>query len=117
MKHLFVSYELAKLAKEKGFNEPCIAHYLNRLLQYKYCVENSNTSLPKDGHNEFIAVPLYQQLVDWFREKYGIQVYERTIPAGTSDRSAKYLVKRIGQLTETEPLSLTAALTKAFELI
>ena len=29
MKHLFVSYEIALILQEKGFDEPCLAIFLN----------------------------------------------------------------------------------------
>ena len=84
MKHLFVSYELALKLKEKGFDEPCFAHYQNSkgfipqrailasssMLYYQQ--ENINPS--NQYGDQFCTAPLYQQVVDWFREKHDIVV-------------------------------------------
>ena len=72
MKHLFVPYELAVKLKEKGFNEPCFAVYNN--------LRNGHIDLlsKRYGKNEMIslvAAPLYQQVVDWLREKYSLCVW------------------------------------------
>src|ERR1700685_3650872 len=104
MKHLFVPYELAKLAKEKGFDELCIAYWNGEepyVLGREYsqpvkdCFKYRNTYLSlKDNDivipNEeewidtpdtirkkrgvIVSAPLYQQLVDWFREKHELHI-------------------------------------------
>jgi hypothetical protein len=71
MKHLFVPYELALLAKEKGFNESCFMFYYN-----------DGDGLTDDGifktgtDSNPCNAPLYQQLVDWFRVKHNIQIQQ-----------------------------------------
>jgi hypothetical protein len=78
MKSLFVPYKIAKLAKEKGFDEPCLAYY-GDLSQALFGVQpndkisfRKNSTLEESHNNKNItsAAPLYQQLVDWFREKH-----------------------------------------------
>lgn len=68
MKKLFVPYEIAVLAKEKGFNEPCFTHYTNeftkKLLHPLERFKNYN-QYPK-----LVSAPLYQQLIDWFDDQY-----------------------------------------------
>lgn len=77
MKHLFVSYEIAKLLKEKGFDENCL---------YYYYVDNELSSMNEDGkplwmnHNNSIfstcySAPLKQQVIDWFRDKHKTQLF------------------------------------------
>ncbi len=73
MKHLFVPYEIALLAKEKGFNEECLAkydNYPNHGIDFIWEEKYPETYITKDvlQTSELLA-PLYQQLVDWFREK------------------------------------------------
>lgn len=76
MKHLFVSYEIAKTLKEKGFNEECIAYYLGSL-EFRgtehdlVLVENEINKL-ENNWKTTISAPLYQQVIGWFREKHGI---------------------------------------------
>lgn len=76
----FVPSNLALLAKDKGFNEPCLALFYGD--DHKFTFNNGfddgadmddyaiNSELVKG----YIAAPLYQQLVDWFREKHDIIV-------------------------------------------
>lgn len=61
MNHLFATYELSLLAKEKGFDEPCLRYY-----DYSKILIESGVYKCK--------APLYQQLCDWFREKYDIVI-------------------------------------------
>ncbi len=99
MKHLFISYELALIAKQKGFNEPCIGYW-----------ESNQHPNPKEGvsweklsmwgnyfvleefedcrliltdnewyYKSMIKAPLYQQIVDWLREKHKIFIWSNPI--------------------------------------
>lgn len=81
MKHLFVPYNLALQLKEKGFNENCFTWYLNKKL------EEDSTKFFFFTHSyrshkgeifgvaqEFVSAPLYQQAIDWFREKHEILI-------------------------------------------
>jgi hypothetical protein len=75
----FVTYEIDVILKELGFNEPCLAfwngninskfiHMVNQKPDdehIKYII-NSNTNL--------IVAPLWQQVIDWFREKHKISI-------------------------------------------
>jgi len=98
MKHLFVPYQLAKLAKEKGFcvytsknnhpiappeNEHCLGWYEIRSEEAdKYDIPNwkerdgkfhySGTPINNANLGSGVVAPLYQQLADWFREKHGL---------------------------------------------
>lgn len=64
MKHLFIPYELAVIAKEKGFNDECLSGY-DKDKQPLICNPSEFGILP---------APLYQQIVDWFREKHNIYI-------------------------------------------
>jgi hypothetical protein len=77
MKEQFVTYEIAKLLKELGFNEPC--------MKYIY---TGNTAVNIDTYHEClprlayyfnkedmcISIPLWQQVIDWLREKYDYHI-------------------------------------------
>lgn len=85
MKHLFLSCALSLKAKEKGFDQPCLAYYTNRygggtehptpIHQHEGSgiIGDDNTSFKNCKY--FIATaPLYQQIIDWFREKHDIYI-------------------------------------------
>ena len=79
MKKLFVSYGIAKLLKEKGFNEECFGWYwLNQseIIQYSRCSAKHCVDVP---------APLYQQAFDWFREKHMLG-FECQTPDGKSGK-------------------------------
>lgn len=57
----FVSYKLALELKELGFNEPCLGWYASDGCLIKEYVTNKL--------NEFTLAPLYQQVVEWLRQK------------------------------------------------
>lgn len=88
MKHLFVNTELALMLKDKGFNEPC--------LQFFTLIDNEFYLSDNGGKNgigmditapfynfdgfplydtKILTAPLYQQVIDWLREKYNIDIY------------------------------------------
>ncbi len=113
MKHLFIPYELAVIAKQKGFNEECLAYYSkldypiddsgdkfneckilfikceNSFDEIKVIdIENEDAMFHwtegtyiRGDHSrcalvgEDISAPLYQQIVDWFREKHQMFVF------------------------------------------
>jgi len=91
MKHLFIPYNLAALAKDKGFDEDCIGQYngTNIILRlgdfdHGWCFEENlellnNTMLSMSSRD--ISAPLYQQIIDWFREKHNYLIWvERDEP-------------------------------------
>lgn len=72
MEEKICSIEVAKLAKEKGFNEPTVRYFINGdcknmgISRYLYC------------HNDIdddIAAPTQSLLQRWLREKKGYYVY------------------------------------------
>lgn len=65
MEKLFVPYGLAVKLKELGFDEKCLAYYSNK---DEYLFFSTIKELP-DG---FALAPLWQQAIDWFREKHYI---------------------------------------------
>ena len=68
MKHLFVPYELALKLKEKGFDEPCIAHHVFEQPENNY-VFQMGAYFYREIKPNYTPAPLYQQVVDWLYEK------------------------------------------------
>lgn len=128
MKHLFVPYEIAKIAKEKGFNEYCIGEYTKHAktqainLNYpKY--EGLQGNWPEENE---VDAPIYQQLIDWFKEEYNCFIEpETTMTDKFGNTNTVYRITVINpsltglktsKRTGTEK-TLNEAIKKAFELI
>jgi hypothetical protein len=109
MINLFVSYEIALLAKEKGFNEECFGYY-NENNKEVY-LWNDNEIRKERTNSWFInlegecpkmnkggcTAPLYQQLLDWFREKYVIDV---NIHLNMKNEYSAHIYKRFHSINE-----------------
>lgn len=128
MKHLFVPYELAKLAKEKGFDGNCLATYIEGETGISYILQMNRKKLLPAALTGFTTnAPLYQQLVDWFREKHGIVIQlHHLIPTcyywsfhATTESGSKLIKKASGRITSRDDYyeALTKALEEAFKLI
>ena len=86
MKHLFVTYEIALKLKEKGFDDPCIMHYMiedstfemgsPKVINLKTLVNSQGIETGiKPSEVEFnLCAPTYQQVVDWLRETYKLHI-------------------------------------------
>jgi len=69
MKEELISFETAKLAKEKGFNEPQFNDYLNEQLE-KY----TSKSTHEQCIEEYYLAPTQGLLQKWLRDIYNIDV-------------------------------------------
>ena len=68
MKEQFVTYEIALALKELGFDEECFGLYKNEILLRDYETFQWNEFL------NCIKAPLWQQVIDWLRETYKINI-------------------------------------------
>jgi hypothetical protein len=77
MKDQFVTYEIAKKLKELGFNEPCFTCYSKKNQSDKEC-KLFDDEISIHNWNEYsgqtYSSPLWQQAIDWLREKHDIIV-------------------------------------------
>lgn len=75
MEKEFVPYKLAVKLKELEFDEPCIAYYVGGEDRFVYDIYTVNNF---SGRNiligEAVATPLWQQVFEWFRNKYKFKV-------------------------------------------
>lgn len=79
MKHLFIPYEIALKLKELGFNEECFGFYNNHPPKNHHprglVIEGHQDHNEETEDDDLIcSAPLYQQVVDWLRDKHGIEV-------------------------------------------
>jgi hypothetical protein len=86
MKNLFVPYELSLQAKNNGFNEHTLTYYMDFgtkdkpdirlsaiIMSFK---EDDNVIFDNTTFGEYsCSAPLYQQLLDWFLDKYDIFIH------------------------------------------
>jgi hypothetical protein len=97
MKQLFLPYELALLAKEKGFNEECFGNYAPHLLLWDYGITNSKLKiLANSVKTETCAAPLYQQIIDWLREAHNIHI--NLYPSFDNEENCKEITGYSGHL-------------------
>lgn len=66
MKEQFVTYEIALKLKELGFDEPCLAYFEDKELMHGM--------LNNLGKRRYLVSPLWQQVIDWFRERYNLHL-------------------------------------------
>lgn len=70
MKHLFVPFEIARQLKDKGFNEECLAYW-----NADPFLKSPAFNIAKPFVHEWcLPAPLYQQVIDWLREKHEIYI-------------------------------------------
>ena len=83
MKSQFVTYEIAKSLKELEFDEPCLAGYENFdcgiQLHIPAGKHSSVSKIPfyknySKQNTHIVKAPLWQQVIDWFREKYEVDI-------------------------------------------
>ena len=83
MKEQFVTYEMALKLKELGFNDECLACYTPHLGNGIFELISKGSSNEKSAFNErFVkanavngcSAPLWQQVIDWVREKQNIYI-------------------------------------------
>ena len=71
IKEAYVGFEVAKLLKEKGFNESCYGRYSIRSKEFHLdCTKAYN-----NGSNFMCSAPTHQMAMDWLREKHGFHIY------------------------------------------
>lgn len=142
MQKLFIPYKLSLKLRKKGFNEPCFAMYQkNKKLKFvtkekwfynfelkpdvetlKFQIEHypDNVFTYPNGDKTLISssnfiAPLYQQVVDWFRDKHNVWIDVRTtFIHGTAIYGPYLSGKEIFPLLEEEG-SYYEALDKAIE--
>ena len=65
----FVTFEIAKKLKEKGFDYPCIGHYVNNQL-YVAHYQNAFHS----DNDESVDAPTISQVLKWLRDEKGTHI-------------------------------------------
>lgn len=112
MKHLFVPYDIARQLKEKGFNEPCLGHYYERDNEQVIVIYGE---FPPDT-SKWLSAPLYQQVIDWFRDKHNVIISVEPRKNGVFKGNREYFISGEWRSNYTEDyMDYYGALTKAIE--
>jgi hypothetical protein len=89
-----ISFETAKLAKEKGFNEECIYYYSNKtgILKPFMFDDNPKVISIQNGTNAGLLTiaPTQSLLQKWLRDKHNIHIYISTTPKFDKLQGSKY---------------------------
>lgn len=72
IKEYYVSFEVAKLLKEKGFHEPCIATY--NLTTKDFAVEEIYQDWTTCWKT-YVSAPTLQMVCKWLREEKNLCIY------------------------------------------
>lgn len=66
----YVSYEVAKLLKEKGYDRECISYYYDdgKEIDYSFCGERNST-----WEERCVSAPTKAEAIDWLEDK-GIMI-------------------------------------------
>lgn len=93
MSEELIKFETAKLAKEKGFNEPCLNYYgYNISVKDEIDKINICTTTNKKESNSFYkseacSAPTQSLLQKWLRDKHNIEVEPyRTVKCTTGEK-------------------------------
>ena len=69
MKEAYCSYEISKLLKEKGFDEPCRSYFISDSDEYRKCTVDITSKNCISGQ---ILRPTHQMACAWLREVHNI---------------------------------------------
>jgi hypothetical protein len=78
MEEEFATYEIALKLKELGFKKECLAFYdknedLHLISYGRVTYNNSHDSIAIHPYYRLVcSAPLWQQVIDWFREEHGV---------------------------------------------
>ena len=125
MKNQFCSYEIAKQLKELEFDEECLCTYTKNDKRF---MRNPGTNMLDEPiedapyywqnskvHESVICAPLWQQVIDWFREKYLLHI-EIQSPDYPDDVNFSWNIHKIcefGSLASGEPFDYYKAREQA----
>jgi hypothetical protein len=71
IKEAYVSFEIAKLLKEKGFDEPC---YMSYWLRTKDYIELAHLEQHYNNYSDCMYAPTHQMAMAWLREVHKVLI-------------------------------------------
>jgi len=133
MENLFVPYDIAIELKELGFDGHCLGRYIYDERNFEWYLVQTQQSKPASidfmfdknyPKYNYVSAPLYQQVLDWFREKHNINIIYIVGGSNTEVLGYKWFVQ-VGmenQCYETKMIKdyyvgMTEAIEKVLRLI
>ena len=83
----YLSFEVAKLLKEKGFDEPCFMSYW---LRTKDKPELAHLEQTSNNYSDCVSCPTLQMAMRWLREVYKIFIKINIVPYTTITMEQHY---------------------------
>jgi hypothetical protein len=130
MEKEFVTLEVALRAKKLGFDEPCLM--VNLIREEKPYSPNSSGIIQKPMANSAcgkysVAIPLWQQVEDWLREKHSLRfiilpIFGGGILEGWLYNFGAITLENLREVrnkgvSETYPQARLAAITEALSIL
>lgn len=118
MKKQFCSHKISSDLRELGFDEECLAYWKkNEIILYSSKSEITQKVI-FDNYGG-IKAPLYQQVIDWFREKYRLIIRDDTPTDMTCsydplEKHFEWIVIRVGEDRTTNALRYTSHEGKSY---
>lgn len=72
-----VPFDIAYNLKNVGFNEDCLTNYNHKKLVNIFLDDDymgSVSNLEYTNHNDYVAAPTYDQVLDWFNVNHNIEI-------------------------------------------
>lgn len=99
MKHLFVTFEIAKKLKEIGFDELGFAFYesdgefkWNNGESGENEMNSTNWLAKNSPHIDYYAAPLWERVMDWLRTKRWIEIKITNYYEGSKEYKPEYQI-------------------------
>lgn len=74
MKKHFATYEISLKLRVIGFDEPCFGYYDDKK-KFEFIIDSGNDPVLKNQlTGSSIVAPLWQQVIDWLREKHKMEI-------------------------------------------
>ena len=125
MKEQFVTYKIALKLKELGFDEPCFGFWdrysLDKAVELKIeFTQKTNSYFIRAKANNCCLAPLWQQVINWFRENGNLNIELRLNKDGyqyniCNTRNPMFSIVKHKQINSYEE-SREQAILKAIEL-
>lgn len=106
MNEQFVTYEIVLKLEELGFDEPVLGYFDRQSKELFIGLHEHASNIP----SVFLKAPLWQQVINWFISKHGIQIGEYPVKKYKEARTF-FIFNMLDK--STEPIAVTVGLEKA----